>query len=371
MLCVHLESELPELSSHGKLLSTFQALETLVEAMTNNPSAISVEALRLAAEHALDSLADTLTSVLSPTVSASASAVLGTLSQLTTHHLGSVVPLLATMSRKKDAQRYADALDALLGQLTTRVLAPLTRSFSALSCSHISALFTTSKKARQKKPLFDIRPDAFGFLRTVLDSLQALCAASPSNDVLIAGAESVFEALVLFTVRELEAIFSPPTPPGALDDNGSIPVRSTASGTVSSLRPPPHQLDDFTRTATPPVPRAPPPTADRVQKLARKEALWYLCALLQHTIPRATISAGARPANSSGAEPNADVLRAGIGTVLAGLLRGTARPSGFHVSGHDEGRGCNAAGQNPRWFLSEVEREMLLAVAENLWLSRG
>lgn len=206
--------------------------------MTNNPSAVSIEALRLAAEHALDSLAETLTSVLSSTISAPASTILGTLSQLTTHHLGSVVPLLATMSRKKDAQRYADALDALFGQLTTRVLVPLTRSFSALSSSHISALFTTSKKGRQRKPLFDIRPDVFGFLRTVLDSLQALCASSLSNDILIAGAESVFEALALSAVRELEVIFSPPAPPGALDDNGFIPVRSIASGTVSSPRPP-------------------------------------------------------------------------------------------------------------------------------------
>lgn len=213
------------------------------------------------------------------------------------------------------------------------------------------------------------------------------------------------------THRRGPALPQVPTPPlpsqahAATDSEGTATQTETQKTAVRA-HPPRQQPPRSTRTEQ----QAPPQPADRVAKLARKDTLWYLCNVLHCAIPDAALGAsipGAQPqppppsmlVSSSGTSCDTaaanQMLQEGVCTVLAGMLRGTKPPAAFHAgpgrrarddpssdiltnSGEDEqGRntmmGSKAAVQQVRrrGQLGNVEREMVLAVAEKLWLSQG
>ncbi|EKM60405.1 uncharacterized protein PHACADRAFT_82004, partial [Phanerochaete carnosa HHB-10118-sp] len=271
---------------------------------------------------------------------------------------------------------------------------------------------------RLKKGLYDIRPDVLNFLRNALDALQELLLG-PGKPVLTAPIQSAFEALILSAARELEKLY-PPLLSAADEPNSSPTIPSDVGETSRANTPLPQarlspQLSRHSQVPTPgekptsaakpqrahgdartQAPR-PPAAADRIAGLARKDALWYLCSVLHITIPPAALGSSPPPGSPNTGLPPPDastLLREGVCTVLAGLLRRTVSSPRIHVSrtapareGDDPssevltegGEGCSDRGLResrfrgrlPRGLLGAVEREMLLAVAERLWLSQG
>ena len=268
--------------------------------------------------------------------SASTSGVIQGLSTLVTRFLLAAVPALSAPSKKSpDAAR---PLDTLLGNLVTSTLLPLLPAFHALSRAHLTALFRPGKGKAQAN--HDARPDALAFLHATLHTLADLArtqSGRPSPSALLASAHA---AVVRAGVRELEALYAPAAAYG-----DAPPPRRPASGEKQRQR-----QDDA-----------------RVEKLARRDALWYLCAVLHAAIPGAALDAGGTSA----------ALREGVCTALAGLLRpragdedGEGAMGGGPVGDRRGGR-VQCPGRRGRGLLGGVEREMLLAVAEKVWLSQG
>ena len=379
---------------------------------------MTVDTCALAAERVLDSLGATVASLLPPSKPTSATCdIFQTLSALLTHFILEVPPLICAPRTKQTAP---DSLDALVGRLVTSVLTPLVSSFYQLSLAYLSSLFlsgTTAKATnRSKKVHYDIRPGALNLLRCALDALQQLATTSSGKPVLVASAQSVHEVVLFSALRQLDELY--PLTPSVEDEHeacamGLPPDVGGAPPKFSQLTTPqlPHQAHKATDKGCPTTKQseksapgaqqraqALPERTDRIAKLARKDALWYLCSVLHCAIPGTTLGStipGPQAGPSSETAAPHQLLRDAACTVLAALLRRTAPSAKFHVRRplecrdgdeldhddlaglEDKARGCTASVQlrmamvRGRGLLSNVEREMLLAVAEKLWLTQG
>jgi hypothetical protein len=407
---------IPGWSGSYGLFNAFQALDTLVLAIRQKDSAVSIDTFALAAQHALDSLGSVLSALLSlATAPRETSNIFQTLSIILTNFLLAVPPLLCTPRKK---QGSTEMLDALIDRLLTSVLRPLTSSFHRLSLAHLSAILcagtTSTTDSRSKKLHYDIRPAALGLLRCALDAMRELAVTFHGNAFLIASVQSVHEAVTLSAARELEKLYPLPEPvecevaaETAPNDVGESQCLGPA---LPQPSPPqiPGQMRGPTNEGRPTIRqnaeqalcgKAPLQRADHIAKLARKDALWYICSVLHCAIPGTTLAptiTGAHPPPETYSDTTApnEMLRGGVYTVLAGLLRRTAPPADFHVQGlqrgdepecdssarcGEEGRplGCSSAIRSriemlhSRALGGNVERGMLLAVAEKLWLAQG
>lgn len=399
-----------------------------------------------AANRALESLAATLDSLLGlPRPTSATSGVIQALTSLLTRFLLASLPVLCSSRKTLDTENSASSLDALFGRLANGILAPAVSCFSRLSSAHLTSIFSpgaSSSKAsnnkRAQRANHDVRPDALNFVRMTLEALHAYALSASGNRVLIAHVQAVHEALSLCAVREIEKLYRPPPasaaaggtvrPPapaapnaiGETDWEGSSlpqlsspqlqdPVRrpeptSSTAGPTEELQGPTsvranrrEPAPGAQSHAEARVPRRRPGPADRIEELARKDALWYLCSVLHCTIPGAALGLSipeqqeqaGRTCSDTAPPPPGEMLRAGVCTVLAGLLRRAPVDVDVHVcggvgGGEGEGgwiRDGEEGQEGRRWprrsvckgrrLLGNVEREMLLAVAEKLWLSQG
>ena len=284
------------------MLSAFQTLDTLVEARRQRPSIVSTKTCALAANRALNCLSTTLNSLLPPATPTSASSgVMQTLSTLL-HRLVLIALPLLSPSRRNENPASGARTDALVGRLATTVLIPLISSFHPLSLAHLSAVFSTDITARppsgrSQKAYYDIRPDALNMLRTALDALHQLSLSSSDNPILTSNVQSVFGALTLSAARELAERY-PPLWSGKGEQGSCLTARipSDVGETARASSPLPHahlQAPQVSRQAQGPAwsekqkpahaqaPRSHAAGAARTAKLARKDALWYLCSVLQ------------------------------------------------------------------------------------------
>lgn len=357
------------------------------------PSGIPVDICVLAATRALDALAATLSTCLPPHApSAATPGILETLSTLLARLLLAVLPLLLPSGFRKTpnaigTQDTRSHLNSLLGHLMTSVLHPLIASFHPSSLAHLTTtLAPDAPKGQPRQPATDTRPAALALLRHALAAVQALASANGS-----AALRAVHGAAALAAVRALEALFPPPH---------ASPARPAAPGGPTEARegdgdglPFSHPQSRHARTA--PAPTSTPGGAPgarsagsgaegaahiatsgdaRIAKLARKDALWYLCSVMHCAIPG--LAAGQ-------VDQAPDVmLHAAVCTALAGLIRRVGvRPAAMNTGGgngsggaeeHMDGNG-RVTGETCRGPVGNgaVEREMLLAVAEKLWLAQG
>lgn len=337
--------------------------------------------------------------------SMSASGTLGALGTLGERLLTTVLPLFNSGGRKhgqkkKIAAATAEwndaALDEILGRVTTVLLLPLVRSFAPLSTNFLSALLlprNSKNKAKNKatppgtraQEPTDIRPDAFALLDRTLEALSASALAGAAPVV-----QRIKHVLILEAARELLELYSDSRPGTNTHAAGRSEPASLSASSVAEAR------------AKAVLKRNLESSVDRVGRLARKDALWYLCNTLQRVLPLGgqPSTAGAISIASPAAGGEQDgLLEETLYGMLSRLLRAPppSRLPTHAPPADEEGANLNAnvpvqapaAGTlttperaddgspgRPRYGsegarapgMGEVERGMVLAVVERVWL---
>ncbi|EPQ61185.1 hypothetical protein GLOTRDRAFT_135720 [Gloeophyllum trabeum ATCC 11539] len=221
----------------------------LLSSLTADDGPRSPEALMLiaaASGRAVGALGDVLSGVLSgnaKTVGAKQQETLQMICRLTGHVLSTGVSMLVDNVPKTGAKRrakragrdLAGAVDDILGALLSRILVPAIRGFAVLSRMHIKSFCGAGSTKRTKKELAgmaDMRADVLCLVETVLAGL----------DGGLAGLGDVREGVALAVLGELDRLYAEPS-------------SGDGAGCAASR-------------------------ADRVEKLARKDAVWYLCGVL-------------------------------------------------------------------------------------------
>jgi len=356
-------------------------------------------------------------------VSPSAADALDALGTLAERLIITVLPLFKVEPDRKQKRKagalaapewnYA-ALDEILGRIATVLLLPLVRSFAPLSTNFLSALLLApnSKKKGKKNTAetrasgdpgqSDIRPDVFAMLDRIVTTLESLSASA------LVGAAPIVRRIkhvVIFeAARELLDLYMDSRPAGA-DTSTHAAQRSEHNNSASSGSKETRAAKENANA------NAKTHRAGRVGRLARKDALWYLCNALQRVLPL-----GVQPRMSTYASPTAggeqeqdELLEETLYGMLSRLLR-TPPPSHaqpraripIHAAAHctappadEEGAkepDADAGGEalagtpgrhgerepspgRPRYeramALSGVERGMVLAVVERAWLGLG
>jgi hypothetical protein len=240
-------------------------------------------------------------------------------------------------------QGIGAASSTIVSRLIESLLVPLIRSFGLASQAHIvhhidaASAKKTSKgrsKVHDKVPqtssqtlIPDARMDTLIFLTEALNALESI---SPTHSGYTAG---IRERIALEAVRALESLYSTQTTIGVDRAVHSSAVQEEASrGLESSQEPhPPRQRTALNRK-------------ERLEALARKDATWYLCYILNSC------------ARKSAAKD-------GLGAVLSGsLLDGAATLVKMCISMDCEG----VVRVQRRSVMDVVCRNMVLAACENI-----
>ncbi|OCH88969.1 hypothetical protein OBBRIDRAFT_46559 [Obba rivulosa] len=374
-----IKSILPQISSNDNVFSSLEALDTLLALHETKRSAVPHVLLLSTSNRALSALDVLIASAIS-FQSPRAITLLDALNSLVPRFLTSVLPLLTlpanppakTHSKQKwkkhkapedcrsvvgEAERVADEL---LGRIVARILAPLVHAFASLSMQYLLAVLPASSKASRQPPsssstaassdagqALDIRPDAYALFTAALDALDACAPAEPHAQAraMRAGLRSVKRVLALEAARELAKLYAEPGDSAAPLDAGR--ARNTAPRDAAQKH------------------------AARIAKLARRDAAWYLCAVLGRVLSPAgdAPSEGGSPGEGSACT---QLLDDAVWEVLAGLLRDSKKSAGqFWEAGSEEGEeNSDEAGPADSGCarMGEVERGMLLAVLEKAWM---
>ncbi|KAH9921304.1 uncharacterized protein B0H18DRAFT_956678 [Fomitopsis serialis] len=418
---------LPALPSTTHVLRAFETLDRLLFLQSSNSSSGNdlPNLLLATTKRAIDALGDNLARLLPPNaVSPSAADALDALGTLAERLIITVLPLFKVGPDRKQKRKagalapewnYA-ALDEILGRIATVLLLPLVRSFAPLSTSFLSALLLApnSKKRGRKSAAetrasgvsgqSDVRPDVFAMLDRIVTTLESLSASALVGAAPIV--RRIKHVVVFEAARELLDLYTDSRPAGA-DTSTHAANRSQYNNSASSGSRETRAAKEKA-TATAKTHRA-----GRVGRLARKDALWYLCNALQRVLPlgvQPRMSTYASP-TAGGEQEQAELLEETLYGMLARLLR-TPPPShaqprpraripihaGAHCPappGEEEGAkepDAEASAEalagtpgrhgehepspgRPRYeratALGEVERGMVLAVVERAWLGLG
>ncbi|KAJ7226141.1 hypothetical protein GGX14DRAFT_132181 [Mycena pura] len=302
------------------LFSSFSAFQQVVSALQYSSEAAVTTAERSlllsTTKRALCALANILHPILCSTeiTVASQTATLQTLTNLVHHLASSALPLLL---RKKNT--VSPLLNKLLDALLTSVFYPVLESLSALSNRYMNFLFPLKKSDTLPA---DVRPD-------VLHLFQ--CAFSPLVSIPSAFQANLRSTLALAALREFENIFPPRRPAAA--------------------------------TALPQTHLA------RVSALARKDAIWYLCAVLH------VLFAPAEDGSTSGSAPaGTEVFARRIVDAFSRIVARCRRcQEGASVPGAADESGPNEAPRNvlDLEVIDEVGYGMILGVMERYWRWNG
>ncbi|KZT68454.1 hypothetical protein DAEQUDRAFT_738684 [Daedalea quercina L-15889] len=350
-----IDAPLPSLPSATHVLAAFETLDRLLFLYPGDKSSANESAQRLlaAARRAVGALGDNVARLLPPNpVLPSSSDALAALGTLAERLITTVLPLLSKSSRKQKRKTTAEtnefALDEILGLIATALLLPLVRSFAPLSTNLLSVLLAPNK-AKKKKPSpaalvqTDIRPDVIATLDRITSALESFAAS------VLVGSDAVIQRIkhvvIIETARELHDLYTDNRPPMA----PHATKRATKSGDAQR-------------------------SADRLDRLARKDTLWYLCNTLQRVLPLGVQPRTGGLSPTAGGEQDELVEEALFG-MLSRLLR-TPATRGHRAappaSEGDKGPPRERSPGRPGYErgLSEVERGMVLAVVERAWLGR-
>jgi len=276
--------------------------------------------------------------------------------------LTAVLPLF--ISRLKGKRKFTvqdssiiSAVDGALGHLTTLIFIPLARSFGPLSQAYTTNILS-SKHAIDEGPAgsLDIRPDISCLLRKAisdLDLLRPLAATRLDHSL-----RGIRERVALEAVRELEKNFH------AQKTQVACPIPETNTSDYPNI----------TRIRE-----------DRIiDKLARKDTLWYLCNILHILFTPCSGSSAARLTSKTphdGHEDNFAASKLLEDAILTGLCRViggndahtcviTCKDTSSSCTGMGN-RGCGETGNRKLYrkchCVDEVGHGMILAVVERAW----
>lgn len=328
------DSTLKSRTGEVYLFSSFSSFEKLASALPNIPNASQKTILLSSTIRALESVSRVLRNVLTRSPPSSTSGAfcshgetLQTLNVLTTHLLSVSFSLLfpdvssakpSTEQRKpaKKAKKeeksapsnstssgtysleFRSSFEKLLDTLTTLVLRPIIQAFASLSETYLLSVFDAPATAAPKdrsssKPSPDIRPDILSLFRSTffLVSQLVVCFDTPSDGQVFSNSYvlGVREFLSLAAVRELlklfecrESISDDPRTHSLMDFMASTTLGDRHNGEgMNSTTTKESTFTDATSKRTPAgiTPRR-NNRNDRIRKLARKDAVWYLCTIL-------------------------------------------------------------------------------------------
>jgi len=296
---------------------------------------------------------------------------------LLSYLLTTVLPLFISRLNGKHKARAQDssiiiAMDEFLGQLTNLIFIPLARSFSLLSQSHTANIFS-SKHATDggTAGTLDIRPDLCRLLSRAMSDLDLLGSLAAAR--LVHSLCGVRECVALETVRAMEKNI----PAQWTQAARSIPDTATGDTRISRIR------------------------TDRIDKLARKDTLWYLCSILHILFTPSSGSASSAARLTSKMSHNGHeyvfaamcqnkLLEDAILTGLSNIIgrnhihpcitspshtknTGTNDRSSYTGTGDssicgDTGNGKLSGKWHGRITVDEVGHGMILAVVERVWL---
>ncbi|KAH9949521.1 hypothetical protein B0H21DRAFT_889765 [Amylocystis lapponica] len=329
-------SGLPEMPATNRVLSALETLDRLVSTRTIKKSAVSDDLFVTVTMRALEALGELLASMLPPNTSLPP--YLGTLDVLATllsRLLATVLPLLLKLDRGKRkpggvCPRTADVLT----RTSALLLAPLVRSLGPLSKRYLTELFSPQKRdqrGRSQTHAVDIRPSVLTLLSSTVSVMGELMLPTAA---LATCALDIRHMLTLEAVRELQRVLSqahrgPDVVAGEQSTSAHVPAHGT----------------------------------ERIRKLIRKDAVWYLCSVLHLTLP----TRGIAPANGTDLqEDRTALLEEAIYTTTSAVLRGATAAD--VAGGRSSPVGPKGSTGRSCYEMEEVERGMILAVAERLWL---
>ncbi|KAI0686472.1 hypothetical protein BC835DRAFT_1379486, partial [Cytidiella melzeri] len=396
-------TSLPSFPSADSILASLTPLDALI-ARKDSKSKKDQESILLMTERALAAIAAGFSSVVLPHTGVTPRAeVIDSLATILDRLLTTAFPLCydgssttkKTKKRKREVEARSDStekMDALFGRLATTLLVPLVRYFATLSQNCITMILEPDDIPLKQRRLSgdesrvqpcDVRSHLLAFIQRSVDSLQRLASSYSDSKhfELVASIQGIYEALMLSVVSELEDLY---------DAHSNYPLRPAENVSTNEAA---------VTANSPPDPSPTRQYSGIVQKLARKDTLWYLCSLMHLLIPASTTVNGLMLAASSTASrciasSSPDIARASSAGSSSDyhIQQGLSLPSYSDRVGAQQRHKLLAEGtcvtlsrilrkmstssnhvrrdrRGNRVALREVERAMILAVAERLWFS--
>jgi hypothetical protein len=298
------------------VLSTLSSLRQLIEA--SNETRPSLSLLVPTARRAIEAIGNILFPSKSP--SNLPVDIQQTLCPLTCYVFSNVLSLLST--RRPNTMDGSSLVDNFLGVVGDAILVPVIRSFVPLSRSYASAIFAECQSPLASSTA-DVRSDFLCLLTEVTSSLDSETGSQ--------SARYLRERLALEAIRQIEGLYPDPA---SVADSSSVGRR-------------------------------------RIEKLADKDALSYLCSVLNLMFTSLSVSPQTVATTSADSSLSAGLLKDAIITSLSGLLRRIGNGKLAHRSGC--GVGCSDSTRNSPKFqegnvVDEVGHGTILATIERAWL---
>lgn len=245
-------------------------------------------------------------------------------------------PNARTVHQKKNTGTSSSLdLNALLSVLTSQILRPLIISFYSLSWDFTSSMLqnNTAPKAKETSSSLpvDIRSDVLAFIRRIL-------AIITKKYLFKWKKQDLFDFIALEGAERIKSLWSHSYHLNEIDKDASL-KKSNNSGGARVL----HRFSRITR----------------LRRLARKDALWYYCAILQDVLASPPSSEIAT-IQGTGSLLSSNLILQKIIDILNGL---------FSICKEStcEGAGANTVSHEPK-DMDNIERGMIIAVLENAWL---
>lgn len=259
------------------VLSSFDSLKNLTEC-AGDEEALPTLLLAAATDRALGDLSVLLRTVLPPRPCTSASVkILQVVSTLLSYLLTAILPLFISRLKSKrnltsQNPSVVSTMDETLGQLTALIFLPIVRSFWPLSQTYTANVFSGEHAAADSGIVGtpDIRLDLCWLLSKAMSDLDLLGPLAAAHSL-----RGVRERVALEAVREIERSSRPRT------------QVTHASGTQqTSIR------------------------SDRIDTLARKDALWYSCSILHISFTPFSASSVSHLTSKTSQNGHEDILAA-------------------------------------------------------------
>lgn len=349
---------IPPIQIHRSVFSSFEALRTLTDYSDHDPDSLRISLLTATANQALENLAQLLERQVSVQLPSSNSVqMLRAISTLMSYLLTIVLPLFTSRlgARRKatsEDSMIMNAVDEILGRLTTLLLIPVIRSFAPLSKQFFVNVFPSKHATGGGDAMApDVRPDLCCLLKKALSDLDLLSSVAPTS--LVPVFFGLKERVALEAVREMENMYperKPATPDNVMD------ALHAANATTPILASKP----DISYT-------------DRVNALSQKDSVWYLCSILHVVFTPISVAPGTIATSRDN-----DLLQDAILIGLLDLHR-TASDRRFRSNSpeiYDTGlvdaeNGSSSGRCHRTATIDGVCQGMIFALVEKAWLHYG
>lgn len=228
------------------------------------------------------------------------------------------------------SEEASNDIDRILGQVSEKILAPLIRSFAPWSSFMLKLLIpslTSSANGSQPSSypsnVEDIRQGVLRLIHLIIDTLRE---AGLANKDFVVSIQNLLQCLTLEALRQLDNLFQ----------SDYRHLENPSIETPSNLCP-----------------------QDRLEKLARKDTLWFLCTVLHLALSSSFSLLLSLPDADQDVATN--TLNEAISTGLCGILR-RIRPVSSRTVSHI---GSSNEPPPPQGIvIGEVEQGMILGVIE-------